>query len=147
MTNTGNVTLDPVTVDDPLVNPVTCPPVRWRRVTRSPARDLHADPGGQDAGVVANTATATGTDPNGTDVTATDSTSTPIPADPSVDLVKSGTLNGTYGDTIDYTSVVTNTGNVTLDPVTVDDPLVNLVTCPAVRWRRVTRSPARRPTR
>ncbi|MEZ5191679.1 MAG: hypothetical protein R2734_03620 [Nocardioides sp.] len=48
-----------------------------------------------DAGTVDNTATATGTDPNGTDVTATDSTSTPIPADPSVDLVKSGTLNGT----------------------------------------------------
>ncbi|MEZ5191693.1 MAG: hypothetical protein R2734_03690 [Nocardioides sp.] len=25
MTNTGNVTLDPVTVDDPTVGPVTCP--------------------------------------------------------------------------------------------------------------------------
>ncbi|MEZ5191674.1 MAG: hypothetical protein R2734_03595 [Nocardioides sp.] len=25
VTNLGNVTLDPVTVDDPLVNPVTCP--------------------------------------------------------------------------------------------------------------------------
>ncbi|MEZ5191677.1 MAG: hypothetical protein R2734_03610 [Nocardioides sp.] len=35
-----------------------------------------------DAGVVDNTATATGTDPNGTDVTATDSFSVPIPADP-----------------------------------------------------------------
>ena len=34
------------------------------------------------------------------------------------------------GDTIDYSFVVTNTGNVTLDPVSVDDPLVGAVSCP-----------------
>ena len=36
----------------------------------------------------------------------------------------------TAGDTIAYTFVVTNTGNVTLDSVAVDDPLVGAVSCP-----------------
>ncbi|MEZ5191686.1 MAG: hypothetical protein R2734_03655 [Nocardioides sp.] len=86
-----------------------------------------------DAGHVANTATATGTDLNGTDVTATDSTDTSIPAGPAISLDKqAGTLTGaSAGDTIDYTFVVTNTGNVTLTRVTVDDPTVGPVTCPA----------------
>ncbi|MEZ5191692.1 MAG: hypothetical protein R2734_03685 [Nocardioides sp.] len=66
-------------------------------------------------------------------MTATDSTSTPIPPDPSIALDKqAGTPTGNAaGDTIDYTFVVTNTGNVTLDPVTVDDPKVGPVACPS----------------
>ncbi|MEZ5191687.1 MAG: hypothetical protein R2734_03660 [Nocardioides sp.] len=66
-------------------------------------------------------------------MTATDSTSTPIPPDPSLTLDKqAGTPTGNAaGDTIDYTFVVTNTGNVTLDPVTVDDLTVGPVSCPA----------------
>ncbi|MEZ5191689.1 MAG: hypothetical protein R2734_03670 [Nocardioides sp.] len=94
-----------------------------------------------DAGVVANTATATGTDPNGTDVTATDSTSTPIPPDPSLTLDKqAGAPTGaSAGDTIDYTFVVTNTGNDAGPgdrgrPAGQPGDVSGLV-----RWRRVTR--------
>ncbi|MEZ5191694.1 MAG: hypothetical protein R2734_03695 [Nocardioides sp.] len=134
VTNTGNVTLDPVTVDDPTVGPVSCP-----ATSLAPGADMtctvtyaitQAD---IDAGHVANTASVTGTDPNGTDVTAQDSTDTPIAPSPSLTLDKqAGTPTGNAaGDTIDYTFVVTNTGNVTLDPVTVDDPKVGPVTCPA----------------
>ncbi len=133
VTNTGNVTLDPVSVDDPKVGTVTCPVTvlaPGESTTCSATYTLtQAD---VDAGHVANTATATGTDPNGTDVTAEDSTDTTIPAGPAITLDKqAGTPTGErVGDTIDYTFVVTNTGNVTLDSVSVDDPKVGTVTCP-----------------
>jgi large repetitive protein len=133
VTNTGNVTLDPISVDDPLVGTVSCPvtvlaPAESATCTATYTL-TQAD---VDAGHVANTATATGTDPNGTDVTATDSTDTPITAGPAISLDKqAGVPTGNAaGDTIDYSFVVTNTGNVTLDPVSVDDPKVGAVTCP-----------------
>ncbi len=74
-----------------------------------------------DAGVVNNTATAYGNPPGGDpadtddDVSATDSTTTPIPADPSIALDKTADTptGNTAGDSIDYTFLVTNTGNVT----------------------------------
>ncbi|MEZ5093181.1 hypothetical protein [Nocardioides sp.] len=41
------------------------------------------------------------------------------------------TLSGNNaGDTIDYEFLVTNAGNVTLDSITVDDPMVGTVDCP-----------------
>ena len=39
-------------------------------------------------------------------------------------------VGNAVGGTIAYTFLVTNTGNVTLDPVTVADPKVGAVTCP-----------------
>ena len=86
-----------------------------------------------DLGSVHNEATATGTEPTGTEVTASDATDTDIPASPAIALDKiAGTPSGSAaGDTIDYTFVVTNMGNVTLDPVVVDDPAVGTVDCPA----------------
>ena len=138
VTNTGNVTLDPVSVDDPKVGTVTCPvTVLAPRCSTTCTASYTLTQADVDAGHVANTATATGTDPNGTDVTAEDSTDTPIAAGPAITLDKQagaivdGDGNGPdVGDTIDYTFVVTNTGNVTLDSVSVDDPKVGTVTCP-----------------
>ncbi len=139
VTNTGNVTLDTVAVDDPKVGTVLCPvttlaPSEFTTCTATYAL-TQAD---VDAGVVNNTATAYGNPPGGDpadtadDASATDSTSTPIVQTPTIALDKSaGTPTGNdEGDTIDYTFLVTNTGNVTLDPVTVDDPKVGTVTCP-----------------
>ena len=132
VTNDGNVTLDPVSVDDPKVGSVTCPltvlgPLQTTTCTATyTLTQLDVN-----SGVVNNTATASGTPPAGSAVTASDSTSTPIVQAPSITLDKAaGTPSGTTaGSTVDYTFVVTNTGNVTLDPVTVDDPKLGTVTC------------------
>ncbi len=134
VTNTGNVTLDPVSVSDPKVGTVTCPvtslaPGKNTTCTADPYVLTQAD---VDAGKVDNTATATGTPPTGGDVTATDGTHTPIISSPAITLdKKAGAPTGVRaGDTITYTFTVTNTGNVTLDPVSVNDPKVGTVTCP-----------------
>ena len=134
VTNTGNVTLDPVSVDDPLVGPVTCPVTQLApgdSTTCSATYTLTQED--VDAGVVTNEATANGTPPTGADVTATDTIDTPIGAGPAITLDKqAGVPTGNNaGDTIDYTFVVTNSGNVTLTGVSVDDPVAGAVTCTA----------------
>ena len=103
-----------------------------------------------DAGTVDNTALVAGTPPTGAPVTATDTVNTPVTAAPSIALDKqAGTPSGsTVGSTIDYTFLVTNTGNVTLTGVAIGDAKVGPVTCLATtlapgRDRR----PAPRPTR
>ena len=107
-----------------------------------------------DKGSVYNLATVKGKDPAGADVTAesvdpapldpTDPanppvtgdcptcTITPLRATPSVTLVKTvvntGTgANGTFqlGDDIQYRFVITNTGNVTLNNIVLNDPLIS----------------------
>jgi hypothetical protein len=92
-----------------------------------------------DRGSVTDTATATGTDaqndvsPASDPSTATVFTVAPAPA---VSLVKSGTVapasdqaTARVGDTISYAYVVTNTGNVSLTSVAVNDPTLGAVTC------------------
>ena len=138
VTNTGNVTLDPVSVDDPAVGTVSCPvDVLAPDDSTTCTATYTLTQLDVDAGHFANTATATGTPPTGPDVTDSDSTDTLILSDPSIALDKSagpvvdGDGNGAdAGDTIDFEFVVTNTGNVTLDPVSVDDPAVGAVDCP-----------------
>ena len=134
VTNTGNVTLDPVSVDDPTVGAVDCPVSSLAPGASTTCTATYVlTQADVDAGHVANSATVSGSPPTGADVTAVDTTDTAIVAGPAVGLVKTaGAPSGNAaGDTIDYSFVVTNTGNVTLDPVSVDDPLVGPVTCPA----------------
>src|SRR5690606_10112352 len=46
-----------------------------------------------------------------------------VPADPALSFAKTGVLS-TDGNTIEYTFTVTNTGNVTMDGITVSDPKI-----------------------
>ena len=64
-------------------------------------------------------------------MTSTDAVDTPIPADPQLTLDKqAGVPTGSAaGDTIAYTFIVKNTGNVTLDPISFSDAKVSTATC------------------
>ena len=76
---------------------------------------------------VRNIATATGKDPKGGTVTDSDfceDVTEPVNAELTVD--KKSSLNGAqakFGETITYTVTVTNTGNLTIKGITVDDEL------------------------
>ncbi|WP_272024165.1 DUF7507 domain-containing protein, partial [Olleya namhaensis] len=94
-----------------------------------------------DAGIVTNEAATNGTDPSGAAVTDAsdsgnaaddtgadnDATATPILATPELILVKTSTYvdNGPTGldtnDQIDYVYTVENTGNVTVNDITVGE--------------------------
>ncbi|MEC9053472.1 MAG: DUF11 domain-containing protein, partial [Actinomycetota bacterium] len=144
--NTGNATLNPVTVHDPLfggASPnVTCPAgalAPGASVTCS-SKTYTLTQADVDAGTVDNTATATGTAPSGVKVTDPDSTSTPVVATPKVKLVKSASAiddvdgNGPdAGDEITYGFTVKNTGTVVLETIVVTDPLFAdpAIACPA----------------
>ena len=70
-----------------------------------------------------NTATATGTPPIGDDVDDTASSTVTLLADPEITVVKTATpiSPASEGATTTYSYLVTNTGNVTLTGVTLDD--------------------------
>ncbi len=132
VTNTGNQTVTNISVIDPLVTvnggPITLAPGASNSSSFTGSYTLtQAD---IDAGSYANTATASGNPPTGAAVTSPGSTTTTITGAPSVTLVKTGTPDFTVvappatpnaNDTIFYTFTVENTGNVTLDNVTVTD--------------------------
>jgi hypothetical protein len=146
VTNVGSVTLASVSVDDPTLGTVTCPALPSPGLGPQGTVTCTADAthtvtkADVDAGLVVDTATATGT-------TATQRTSPPsdpstavVPtvATPSVSLVKVATVSPSAdqggakpGDTISYTYRVTNTGNVDLASVDVPDPSLGAVSCPS----------------
>ncbi|MBI5931923.1 MAG: DUF11 domain-containing protein, partial [Chloroflexi bacterium] len=138
VTNTGNVALTNVAVTDPLITTITCPsgnPIPNLAIGASQtctgtytlvAADITA-------GQVLNTATADSdqTPP----VTDNETVNLAVPA---LTLVKTGVFvdgNGDnaaqVGETINYTFLVTNTGNVALTNVAVTDPLIATITCPS----------------
>ncbi len=133
VTNTGNVTLTGVGLDDPLLGgAVTLD--RWDGTvgtltpgeTASGTGTYTLTQANVDAGSVANTATATGTPPTGAAVTGADTVNTPLAPAPSIEVVKTGSLDddAVADDTVTYSFTVTNTGNVTLTGVGLNDPLL-----------------------
>ena len=138
VTNTGNVTLDPVTVTDPMVglSPISCPATSlapW--VSETCTATYTTTQADVDRGSLENTGTATGTPPSGPPVTAQSSVCIPACQYPSIALKKTASIKSysAPGTLVTYSYKVTNTGNVTLDPVTVTDPMVGLspISCPA----------------
>ena len=137
ITNTGNVTLTGVTVVDPIagLSAISCPTTVLDPGTMTTCTATWAvTQSDLDSGSISNTATVTGTPPNGSDVTGTDTATVTVTAGPAIQLDKTATPTTvrTLSDTISYTFVVTNTGNVTLSAITVADPMLGgAVACPA----------------
>jgi uncharacterized repeat protein (TIGR01451 family) len=131
VTNTGNVTLTGVTATDTAFSGTGTPPVITCPVTTlAPSASTTctgtytvtlAD---ADAGSVTDTAVATGTPPTGPAVTSPESFAVlTIPAGAAITVQKSAappSVNA-VGDTITYTFVVTNSGNVDLTGVVVTE--------------------------
>ncbi len=137
VTNTGNVTLTNVTVVDPLtglnITGVTLAPGASQTFDSSytaTQADIDTN-GGTGDGDVDNTATADSAQTG----PVSDSEDVPIIQDPSLVVDKAfinvtgGNNNGVAdvaGDVINYSILVTNTGNQTLTNVIVTDPLTGL---------------------
>ncbi len=147
VTNVGNATLSSISANDPTAGPVRCPTPASPGLppgsaeTCTAANPYTVTQADVDAGVVTDTATASGTDLLGTPSPAASGSLT-VPAEaavPALSLAKHGTNTDPadqndvkVGDTIDYSYVVTNTGDVTLTTIAVIDPTLGTVTCPSL---------------
>ena len=145
VTNTGNVTLNNITITDALVGLTNAPS---GIASLAPGATATATLTGSyvllqsdiDAGTVRNTATVNATDPFATPVSDISGTATtndtsldvPLGAAPSITLVKAANATGVtspaqVGQTITYSFTVQNTGNVTLTNVSITDVLPGIV--------------------
>nr|WP_244893104.1 DUF1573 domain-containing protein [Agreia bicolorata] len=132
-TNTGNVTLTNITVNEgAFTGTGTLGEVSYPTRTLAPGESTTATASyvltqaDVDAGKVTNTATSTGTppDPNTPPPTSPPSeTSVPFDPAPSISVVKSASRDTVTaaGQVVQYSFLITNTGNVTLRDVTVSE--------------------------
>lgn len=139
-TNTGNVALTGVVVNDSLISPSsnncatvaignTCVLTGTYTVTSADVT----------AGSVSNTGSATSNEVGGP---ISSTVRTPVVSSPAMTVLKQltnnadgdGTGNVSLGDVLTYTITATNIGNVTLTNVLVGDPLIRplSITCPSV---------------
>ncbi|MFF3008691.1 hypothetical protein ACFVTF_38535, partial [Kitasatospora sp. NPDC057940] len=149
VTNSGNVTLTDVTVNETAFSGTGTPPA-----ITCPAGAASLAPNTSvtctahytvtqadiNAGSITNTATATGTPPTGPPVTSPPSNATvTATSNPALTIAKtaSPTTVSTVGQVVDYSFLVTNTGDVTLTNVTVNETAFSgtgtppAITCPA----------------
>ncbi len=136
VTNTGNVTLTGIFLsDDNDNNDMSCPATTLAVGGSMTCHATHTFTQAElDAGgTLDNTVTA---DSNET-LPVTDSLSIPITRNAGISLVKTSTFDAgadgyaNVGELISYEFVVTNTGNTTLTGITVSDPKVTPIACPA----------------
>lgn len=131
VTNTGNVAVADLRIDETAftgagaLGAVSCPATSLTPgASTTCTADYTVEQGDVDAGSIENTATAAGTTPGGEVASDPSSTVAPSASNPAVSLVKSADSAGpvALGASINYSFLVTNTGNVTLQGVAVDDP-------------------------
>ncbi|HEX75832.1 MAG TPA: DUF11 domain-containing protein [Dehalococcoidia bacterium] len=128
ITNTGNVTVDNVTLED-------------HKLWSTPRSIGSLGPGENITvadnytvvetdlpGPLENTAVVTGKDLQGNAITDNASASVDLSYSPSIQLTKTpGTSSANIGDTITYTYIIENTGDVTVDNLTLEDDMLGMV--------------------
>ena len=128
--NTGNVTLSDLTVTDVLDSGYSC-----EITTLSPGAtdatcslEINVTQDMVDAGSLDNSASVTGTDPFGTDVDATDDVTTDGPTqEPSLEATKVALpAASSVGSVVPFVLTLENTGNVTLDNISLTDEMETL---------------------
>jgi uncharacterized membrane protein len=132
VTNTGNVTLHAVTVTDNQLGVITC-----GLRTLAPGESMTCaavyttTQVNVDAGRIVNAAIVTGEPPTGPPVIGGDTEVVAVIHEPAVELHKTAfpARYGAAGEQITYTYTVTNTGNVTLQDITVADDRLGAVPC------------------
>jgi uncharacterized repeat protein (TIGR01451 family) len=133
-TNNGTLDLNDVTITDPIATLVGCAPVTLAVGASSTCAATHVVTQADiDRGSLINIATVTGVAPDATVVTSRSAAvSVPATRSPDLALVKSTSATGftTVGESIVYTVLATNTGNVTLVNVALADPNAVLSGCP-----------------
>ncbi|MEV8339012.1 LPXTG cell wall anchor domain-containing protein [Leucobacter sp. NPDC077196] len=146
VTNTGNVTVDEIEIEETEFTgtgelpAATCPVdslLPGASTTCTTAYELtQAD---VDSGEVTNTALALGSHGDAPVSTESSTATVSIAAAPGLTLSKTSTSTEiiSAGETLEYSFLVTNTGNVTLDGITVDDSNfsgtgeLSAIACPA----------------
>lgn len=130
-TNTGNVTLHNVTINDPSAVIDSCSPVLGSSLAPGASMDCSAahvvTQPNMDAGSYVNTSTANSTEAG----PESDTETVTFVQSPNLSIVKSVTSEGPYilGDTLTYSIVLTNTGNITLHNVNVTDLFADMGSC------------------
>ncbi|WP_379952735.1 gliding motility-associated C-terminal domain-containing protein [Dokdonia sp. R78006] len=138
--NNGNVTITDVVVNDPLLGGIVgVIDVLTPSDTGNVTATYNLTQADIDTGSVTNTVTAIGNDPFDNDVTSADTVVFDIDDMGGIALVKAAQLQDTnnsntvdVGDEILYTFTVTNTGNVTVTNVEINDSTIGLSNLPIV---------------
>ncbi|MEY2850115.1 MAG: hypothetical protein RI885_2782 [Actinomycetota bacterium] len=142
--NGGNVTLTAVSITDPLPG-LSALVYTWPGApgTLAPGQVVTATAGylitqaDVDAGSVANTASSTATPPTGAAVTRSAPATVPITSTAAITVTKSGAIaspgTGVAGDSLSYSFVLRNAGNVTLTGITLSDSKPGVST-PVITW-------------
>jgi uncharacterized repeat protein (TIGR01451 family) len=151
VTNTGNLTIANIDINDAtlgVVNLALVPSILAPSEVGSATQNYTITQADIDAGQVTNTAIAKGQDPqsndvmdiSGTSIDDDEKTITDVPQSGAIALVKTGVYNGDasnakVGDTITYTFTVTNTGNLTIANIDINDAtlgVANLALVPSI---------------
>ena len=130
VTNTGNIRLTNVTIDDDTLSTPGC---GWPTLARGASATCVVGPATALAGEQVNTATATGLLPDETEIASDEDTASYIGLTPAIDVVKTADPTVAYpGDTVTYNYVVTNTGAVTLTGIVLNDDVLGPITLSAI---------------